>query len=64
MTCIVGIIDKKQNNVLIVGDSCESNGSENSIRKDAKVFANDDFIFGCTTSFRMIQLLRFSLTRS
>lgn len=60
MTCIVGYLDKKTKKVTIGGDSASSNGSGVTIRKDVKVFKNDDFVIGCTTSFRMIQLLRFS----
>lgn len=60
MTCIVGILDKKNNNVIIGGDSAGSAYNSIAIRKDSKVFKNGDFAFGCTSSFRMIQLLRFS----
>ncbi len=63
MTCIVGFIDNKNKKVIIGGDSAAvtSGGSYDiTIRKDPKVFKNGDFIIGCTTSFRMIQLLRFS----
>ena len=60
MTCIVGIVDKKNKNVVLGGDSAGSAGSYLTIRKDSKVFKTGDFIFGCTSSFRMIQLLRFS----
>ena len=60
MTCIVGSVDKKNNSVVIGGDSASSGGSNIFVRKDPKVFNNGEFIIGCTTSFRMIQLLRFS----
>ncbi|MFA6400901.1 MAG: hypothetical protein WCX31_04640 [Salinivirgaceae bacterium] len=60
MTCIVGIVNKHSNRVTIGGDSAESNGSNIFIRKDVKVFKNGEFVIGCTSSFRMIQLLRFS----
>lgn len=60
MTCIVGIVDKKENRVIVGGDSAESAGNSIYIRKDTKVFKNGDFVIGCTSSFRMIQLLRFS----
>lgn len=53
-------MDKRLKRVVIGGDSASSNGSNIFIRKDPKVFKNGEFIFGCTTSFRMIQLLRFS----
>lgn len=61
MTCIVGYIDKENNNVVIGGDSAGSNGSYIVARKDTKIFRNGDFIIGGTSSFRMIQLLRFQL---
>lgn len=57
MTCIVGYIDKV---AYIGGDSAANNGSTVVNRKDNKVFRNGDFIFGCTTSYRMIQLLMYS----
>jgi hypothetical protein len=62
MTCIVGYVDRKQKTVTIGGDSCGSSGDSMEIRKDAKVFKNGGFVIGCTSSFRMIQLLRFSFT--
>jgi len=59
MTCIVGIIE--EGNVYIGADSAGTDSSWNlQVRKDVKVFKNGDFIIGCTTSFRMIQLLRFA----
>lgn len=61
MTCIVGIVDKENNRVVIGADSCGSNGRLQSIRKDTKLFRVGEFLIGCTSSFRMIQLLRFSL---
>lgn len=60
MTCIVGIIDREANQVIIGGDSAGvSESFEITVRTDRKVFKNGKFIFGCTTSFRMIDLLRF-----
>jgi ATP-dependent protease HslVU (ClpYQ) peptidase subunit len=61
MTCIVGIVDKKTKKVLIGGDSSGISGWDLTIRKDPKVFTNGSFVIGGTTSFRMLQLLRFSL---
>jgi ATP-dependent protease HslVU (ClpYQ) peptidase subunit len=58
MTCIVGIVDK--GNVYIGGDSAGASDFDITIRKDPKVFKVDDFVFGCTTSYRMIQLIMFS----
>lgn len=58
MTCIVGLVDKEC--VIMGGDSAGVSGLDIEIRKDAKVFQVGDFVIGCTSSFRMIQLLRFS----
>jgi ATP-dependent protease HslVU (ClpYQ) peptidase subunit len=60
MTCIVGVIDKKEKKVVMGGDSAGVSGWDLTIRKDSKVFANGPFVIGCTSSFRMMQILRFS----
>lgn len=60
MTCIVGMIDRVSNKVIIGGDSAGSSENFIEVRKDAKVFCNNEFIIGGTSSFRMIQLLRYS----
>ena len=57
MTAIVGLIDN--GSVYIGGDSCGIAGLSKSIRIDPKVFSNGPFIIGGTSSFRMLQLLRF-----
>jgi ATP-dependent protease HslVU (ClpYQ) peptidase subunit len=57
MTCIVGIIDKENNRILIGGDSAGSGMNIIITRKDPKVFKNKKFIIGFTTSFRMGQIL-------
>lgn len=62
MTCIVGYIDKINNKTYIGGDSAGVSWLDVSIRKDVKVFKVGEFVIGCTSSFRMIQLLRFSFT--
>jgi ATP-dependent protease HslVU (ClpYQ) peptidase subunit len=59
MTCIVGVIQKGK--TYIGADSAGCVGMDITIRKDPKVFKVEDFVIGCTSSFRMIQLLRFSL---
>lgn len=59
MTCIVGMIDNKK--VIIGADSAGVAGLDITVRKDPKVFIVGDFIIGCTTSFRMLELLQFSL---
>jgi len=60
MTCIVGVVDTKNKRVLIGADSAGISGWDITIRKDKKVFNVGDFVIGCTSSFRMIQLLQFS----
>ena len=60
MTCIVGFVDRKNKKVIMGADSAGVNGLDVTIRRDYKIFKNNDFVIGCTSSFRMIQLLRFS----
>jgi len=61
-TCIVGLVHSSK--VYIGGDSAGVNSWLLAIRKrfDPKVFKNGEMIFGFTTSFRMGQILRYSLT--
>ncbi|MDX2273375.1 MAG: hypothetical protein NW237_15685 [Cyanobacteriota bacterium] len=61
MTCIVGWADPQGQRVCIGGDSAAMSGLNLMVRADEKVFRNGEMLFGCTTSFRMTQLLRFSL---
>jgi ATP-dependent protease HslVU (ClpYQ) peptidase subunit len=57
MTCIVGLISEDK--VWMGGDSAGVSGLNITVRKDAKVFKNGNFLIGYTSSFRMGQLLRF-----
>lgn len=59
LTCIVGVAHG--GNVWIGGDSAGVAGYAITLRADKKVFRNGDFIFGFTSSFRMGQLLEYSL---
>ncbi len=60
MTCIVGL--EHDGKVSIGGDSAGVDGAlKIQIRADEKVFINGPMIFGFTSSFRMGQLLRYSL---
>jgi hypothetical protein len=59
MTCIVGLVNGDQ--VIIGGDSAGVGGYDLTVRADQKVWAKDGWAFGFTTSFRMGQLLRYSL---
>ena len=62
MTCIVGYVDKLSNKVYIGGDSAGMGSYYDlTIRSDEKVFKNGDYLMGFTSSFRMGQLLRYSL---
>lgn len=59
MTCIVGLVDKGK--VYIGADSAGvcSDSYDIVYRKDVKVFKNEEFLIGFTSSFRMGQLLRY-----
>lgn len=60
MTCIVAIAEKGK--VYMGADSAGSNSITTIPRKDSKIFRNNGFLFGITSSFRMGQILRFRLT--
>jgi ATP-dependent protease HslVU (ClpYQ) peptidase subunit len=59
VTCIVGV--EHDGGVVIGGDSAGVAGWSITVRADSKVFRNGEFIMGFTDSFRMGQLLRYSL---
>jgi ATP-dependent protease HslVU (ClpYQ) peptidase subunit len=59
MSAIVGL--REGGKIWIGGDSAGVAGLDLTIRGDSKVFRNGEFLFGFTTSFRMGQLLRYSL---
>jgi hypothetical protein len=58
MTCIVGLIDGRTNQIVLGGDSAGVGGYHLTQRRDSKVFRVGEFAMGFTTSFRMGQLLR------
>lgn len=58
MTCIVGLVE--ENAVYIGADSAGVGGYSLTVRKDRKVFRNGEFLIAGTSSFRMIQLLRYA----
>lgn len=60
MTCIVGWVDDGR--IVMGGDSAGVAGYSLTVRADTKVFRNGPMLFGFTDSFRMGDLLRFSLT--
>lgn len=64
MTCIAGLVDPT--GVYIGGDSAGVSGWDLTVRNDTKVFKRtsaygDAWLFGFTTSFRMGQLIHYSL---
>jgi ATP-dependent protease HslVU (ClpYQ) peptidase subunit len=60
MTAIVGLV--QAGTVYIGGDSAGVAGMTLTVRADTKVFRKKRYLFGFTTSFRMGQLIRYSLT--
>lgn len=63
MTCIIGFVDKQNDCVWMGADSLGSNGYTKSINTQHKVFHHDVFkniVMGSTTSFRHIDLLKYS----
>jgi hypothetical protein len=60
MTCIVGLVDEARNCVNVGGDAAATSLNSISIERQPKVYRVNDFIIGCTTSFRMMQLIRFA----
>jgi 20S proteasome alpha/beta subunit len=59
MTCIVGV--KYKDMIYMGGDSAGVSGHNVRLRADEKIFSSGPMLFGFTTSFRMGQLLRYSL---
>ena len=59
MTAIVGLVHT--GTVYIGGDSAGASGWSLTVRADSKVFHNNGYLFGFTTSFRMGQLIRYAL---
>lgn len=59
MTCVVGFVEG--GTVWIGADSAGVGGYSLTVRADLKVFRNGPMLFGFTSSFRMGQLLRWSL---
>lgn len=62
MTCIVGLVDNGA--VWMGGDSAGASGWSMTVRSDTKVFRTGPYLMGFTSSFRMGQLLRWSLKTS
>ena len=63
MTCIIGFVDKANDCVWMGADSLGSNGHIKSVNTQPKVFHHDVFknvVMGSTTTFRHIDLLKYS----
>lgn len=59
MTCIAAFVE---GDVVWMGaDSAGVGGYSLTVRADRKMFKNGPMLFGCTSSFRMIQLLRWAM---
>lgn len=59
MTCIVAIAHN--NKVYMGSDTYGSSWASGTYVDNPKSFANDEFIIGCTSTFRIIDLLRYKL---
>jgi ATP-dependent protease HslVU (ClpYQ) peptidase subunit len=59
VTCVVGV--EHDGKVVMGADSAGLAGLSVTIRADTKIFRNGEFVMGFTSSFRMGQLLRYSL---
>ena len=60
MTCIVGFVEN-DGTVWMGADRAGAAGAYSRSRKDVKLFKNNGTLIGCTSSFRMIQLLQYEL---
>jgi len=59
MTCIIGM--QKDEKVYIGADNIASTNELKQSREDKKVFIKNNMIFGCTSSYRIINLLQYQL---
>jgi ATP-dependent protease HslVU (ClpYQ) peptidase subunit len=59
MTCVVGV--ERDGKVVMGADSAGILGLSMTVRADTKIFRSGEFVMGFTGSFRMGQLLRYSL---
>lgn len=65
MTCVIGFIDRENNVSWIGADSLGSNGYTKATEMSSKVFRNETFkdvLIGGTTTFRHLDLLKYSGT--
>lgn len=60
MTCIVGVVGQ-DGSIVLGGDSLGVGGIDVLVRDDKKVFKKGQFLFGCTGSYRELQLVQHAL---
>lgn len=60
MTCIVAVADKDK--VYMGADTYGSSYSSGTYVDNPKCFINGEFLIGCTSTFRIIDLLRYALS--
>lgn len=60
MTCIAALKHPKLG-IFMGADSAGSSGNDLTLRSDKKVFKNGEMLIGCTSSFRMLDLLKYKL---
>jgi ATP-dependent protease HslVU (ClpYQ) peptidase subunit len=61
MTCIVALVDETGEGY-IACDSLGSNGTTKNVYRTKKIFRRGGFLFGFTSSYRMGQILQYSLS--
>lgn len=64
MTAVVAWYEEKNKTVYMGADSLGSDGFTGITRKDEKIFEVEKFLIGGTSSFRMLQLLKYKLKPS
>lgn len=62
MTCIVGMVDKRDGSVWVMGDSMASTSEMTYIVRDLKVWRHGELVLGFCGSFRGRDILASSLT--
>lgn len=61
MTCIVGVIDEDNGEIIIGGDSAISSDDTVTLTADSKVWVHNKFVFGYSGSLRVGQSIKYHL---
>lgn len=64
MTCIVGCIDKENENVIMGADQMAASELQIWDRKDKKIWRKNGFVIGGSGSYRLIQILMYNFSPS